>query len=107
MFINTSSAEGAPVSIMEAQSFGIPVIATDVGGVREVVAEGTGILLPVNFRINELASHIEQFIDMSLEDESAFRNNALHNWEDNFNASSNYHGFITKLNSILASSSEL
>jgi len=32
VFINTSSSEGLPVSIMEAMSFGIPVIATNVGG---------------------------------------------------------------------------
>ena len=50
LFINTSSTEGVPVSIMEAQSFGIPVIATDTGGVKEVVTEGTGSLLPVDFR---------------------------------------------------------
>ena len=49
LFINTSSTEGMPVSIMEAQSFGIPVIATDTGGVKEVVTEGTGSLLPVDF----------------------------------------------------------
>ena len=30
LFINLSSSEGVPVSIMEAMSFGIPVIATDV-----------------------------------------------------------------------------
>ncbi|MFW5852317.1 MAG: glycosyltransferase, partial [Bacteroidota bacterium] len=32
IFINVSSSEGIPVSIMEAQSYGIPCIATDVGG---------------------------------------------------------------------------
>ncbi len=42
LFINTSSTEGIPVSIMEAQTYGIPVIATDTGGVKELVTEGTG-----------------------------------------------------------------
>jgi len=32
VFINTSKSEGLPVSIMEAQSCGIPIIATSVGG---------------------------------------------------------------------------
>ena len=40
LFINTSSYEGIPVSIMEAQSFGVPVIATDVGGNTESVRNG-------------------------------------------------------------------
>ena len=49
LFINTSSTEGIPVSIMEAQSFGIPVIATDTGAVKEIVVEGTGSLLTCRF----------------------------------------------------------
>ncbi len=32
VFVNVSESEGLPVSIMEAASFGIPIIATDVGG---------------------------------------------------------------------------
>ncbi len=35
-FITTSSTEGFPVSILEAMSYGIPIIATDVGGIKEV-----------------------------------------------------------------------
>ena len=37
LFVNVSESEGVPVSIMEAFSFGIPVMATDVGGVSEIV----------------------------------------------------------------------
>ena len=36
-FVNVSASEGVPVSIMEAQSYGIPVIATAVGGTGEIV----------------------------------------------------------------------
>ena len=39
LFLNVSLSEGIPVSIMEALSFGIPCIATDVGGTKEMVAE--------------------------------------------------------------------
>lgn len=45
VFMNLSSSEGVPVSIMEAQSFGIPVIATDVGGSGEIIERDNGILL--------------------------------------------------------------
>ena len=31
LFVNMSLSEGIPVSIMEAISFGIPIIATNVG----------------------------------------------------------------------------
>jgi colanic acid/amylovoran biosynthesis glycosyltransferase len=38
--------EGVPVSLMEAMSFGIPVISTRTGGIPELVVEGAGILVP-------------------------------------------------------------
>ena len=47
----TSKNEGTPVSLIEAQAGGIPVITTDVGGVRDIVLEGeTGYIIPVNDR---------------------------------------------------------
>lgn len=32
VFVNLSESEGIPVSIIETISFGVPVVATDVGG---------------------------------------------------------------------------
>lgn len=37
--------EGIPVSLMEAMAYGVPVIATQTGGIPELV-EGAGILVP-------------------------------------------------------------
>ncbi|MBK7625716.1 MAG: glycosyltransferase [Bacteroidales bacterium] len=107
LFINTSYTEGVPVSIMEAQSFGIPVIATDTGGVRELVREGTGSLLPVGFSPSDLAKLIEKYSGLPADEENKIRVNAFHNWNMNFNASSNYEDFIMQLNSIFASSKHL
>jgi glycosyltransferase involved in cell wall biosynthesis len=103
LFINTSSTEGIPVSIMEAQSFGIPVIATDTGAVKEIVVEGTGSLLPVDFRTGDLAKLIEHYANLPDREYDNVRMNAIKNWESNFNATSNYKEFIMKVNSILAS----
>ncbi|WP_257478856.1 glycosyltransferase [Acidipropionibacterium jensenii] len=49
-FINLSSSEGLPVSMMEVAALGIPILATDVGGVAEIVHDGVnGKLLPAEF----------------------------------------------------------
>jgi glycosyltransferase involved in cell wall biosynthesis len=45
--VSTSSTEGFPVGLLEAMALGRPVVATDVGAVREIVREGvTGLLVP-------------------------------------------------------------
>ncbi|MEW5852034.1 MAG: glycosyltransferase family 4 protein [Myxococcota bacterium] len=43
----SSVHEGLPRSVLEALSAGLPVAATDAGGTREVVVEGTGQVVPV------------------------------------------------------------
>jgi glycosyltransferase involved in cell wall biosynthesis len=41
----TSISEGIPLTVIEAMAAGLPVVSTDVGGVREVVLEGSTALL--------------------------------------------------------------
>jgi len=42
----SSANEGTPVALIECAAAGMPLVATDVGGVRDVVADGTGELVP-------------------------------------------------------------
>jgi colanic acid/amylovoran biosynthesis glycosyltransferase len=54
--------EGIPVSLIEAMSYKIPVIATDVGGIKELLEENAGILIPsknVKIFAEELTNLIE------------------------------------------------
>ncbi|MFK4729864.1 glycosyltransferase [Agromyces mediolanus] len=63
-FVNVSSSEGIPVSIMEAIAFDIPVVATAVGGTPEIVgnALGTGELVDADASPARIAETIESVI---------------------------------------------
>lgn len=65
VFINLSSSEGVPVSIMEAMSFNIPVLATDVGGTSEIVSEeqGSGILVGADAAVEEISVSLERLVN--------------------------------------------
>lgn len=62
VFVHASRTEGgAPVALQEAASFGIPLVAADAGGVREVVTPESGILLPNAFTPRELGEVLNGF----------------------------------------------
>jgi glycosyltransferase involved in cell wall biosynthesis len=48
ILVLTSEHEGTPNVILEAMSFGVPVVATNVGGVPEIVPDDCGILVQPN-----------------------------------------------------------
>ncbi len=59
--LSTSDSEGMPLSLIEAQMAGVPVVSTDVGSVSEILEDGvTGYLAGKD--VKELASKIEMVI---------------------------------------------
>lgn len=47
IYLNTNRVDNMPVSVLEAVAFGLPVVATAVGGVPHLLRDGeTGLLIP-------------------------------------------------------------
>jgi glycosyltransferase involved in cell wall biosynthesis len=99
VFVNVSSSEGIPVTIMEAASFGTPVVATDVGGTHEIVKNGeNGFLLPADFTPQALLAALQKMRNMDAEAYDGFCRNARKIWAEKFSAEKNYHAFYSALN---------
>lgn len=94
VFINVSTTEGIPVSIMEAMSFGIPVIATNVGGTAEIVDDENGFLISQNPTLVEIKIAIEEALGNSQKSLAAYST-----WNDKFNAAKNYSHFVKMIQS--------
>jgi len=93
-FVNVSESEGIPVSIMEAMSFGIPVIATNVGGSSEIVRNNkNGYLLEKEFKI---ATLLECILDRQKE-YIIKRQEAHRTWREQYQAETNYREFAKLL----------
>lgn len=99
VFVNTSTSEGTPVSIMEAISCGIPVIATAVGGNQEIVSARNGILLAPNPEPAEIAEAFFSLID-DPDAAAAKRLGSRAIWQERYNAETNFNAFAARLKEI-------
>lgn len=101
LFINVSSSEGIPVSIMEAMSLGIPALATNVGGNKEIVNDENGRLISVDVTAREVADEIIRFIKLSELEWKQFSDSAYKTWKEQYNADRNYKEFADELLELL------
>ena len=92
LFINVSSSEGVPVSIMEAMSCHIPIVAPDVGGVNDMVVDGyNGILLKSHFTVSDIVLAIKK---IEFFKSSKTRDGAYKIFLERYDAKKNYVEFI-------------
>ena len=92
-FLNVSASEGVPVSVMEALSFGIPVVATDVGGTHEIVLDGqNGYLLPCEFDREMLLEAVNKTLDEKKRENLCAQARAI--WEQSCDAGVHFRKFI-------------
>ena len=102
LYVNVSESEGIPLAIMEALSCGMPVMATAVGGVQEVVSDRNGKLLSPNPSDDEIARSVLSFLDhpdLALEK----RQQSRRVWKEVCDGSRNFQDFADQLRSLVRS----
>lgn len=97
LFMLTSEYEGMPYAIMEALSFGIPVAATNVGGVSEMVNAENGFLLEKNFAPKNTAKILSDYLQGAESVITLKRSAAYAFWKENFDAEKVYPAFIEEV----------
>jgi glycosyltransferase involved in cell wall biosynthesis len=95
VFLNVSETEGIPVSMMEAMSYSVPVIGTNVGGVSEIVEHGlNGYLLSAYPTAGEVKEALERFSLLPDAEKDKLRINAFNTWQTKYNATKNYNELV-------------
>jgi L-malate glycosyltransferase len=63
IYLNTNRIDNMPVTVIEACAMGLPVVATDVGGLRDLITNGqNGILVP-DGGVHEMASAVNRLLN--------------------------------------------
>lgn len=97
VFVHLSSTEGGvPVALQEAASFGIPLLACDAGGVREIVSDRTGLLLPQDPLHRQLAQLLTEH-RASHRNTAGFRAGVRRAWAEGFTAERAFGTFAADL----------
>ena len=86
LFLNVSSSEGVPFSIMEVLSGGIPVYATAAGGTGEIIDDSVGKLLPLEITPESLGALLQQYYEEKPERKAQMRTAAFERYREKCDA---------------------
>lgn len=100
-FIHASKSEGGvSIAIVEAQSYGIPVVSTNVGGVPEVLDSNNGKLVSENASPDEIVKAVSEII-FDDNTRATLSLNARNKWKTHFEANNNFLRFANELKKII------
>ncbi|OCB70569.1 hypothetical protein B0A79_00605 [Flavobacterium piscis] len=97
LFMLPSNYEGLPMSIIEALAYGKPVIASNVGGIGEILNEKNGFAL--NNNVSDFVNKIKFYRDSASEYERASIA-ARKSYEDQFTLDKMYRKYLSLYNTI-------
>ena len=96
LILNLSQIEGIPVALMEAASFGIPMVATNTVGNPEIVNNENGFLIDVDFDAQSIADQLNCFFENE-EVIKQKRKASKETFLQYYNAAKNYPAFIDSI----------
>jgi len=99
LFINVSITEGLPVSIMEALSMAIPVVATDAGGTKEALTRSE-FLLPVDFCNEDLKKLLYMLYYLNEDDYNRLKRESFEKFKTLFDSKNNYNLFVEDIKNL-------
>lgn len=72
-----SMNEGTPVTLIEGMAAGVPILAKDVGGIRDIAPKGAGHILDADCTHQEFAAAIQEFVENPARLERSIREEIL------------------------------
>lgn len=97
LFINLSENEGLPVSIVEAMSFGIPILAPRVGSIPEILDDSFSMLVNNSDDEESIFNMIEDYYSLATDVKKQIRSRIIDKFEKELDASKNRTDFFIKL----------
>lgn len=93
LFVSLSQSEGLPVSMMEAMSYGIPIMSVSVGGISEIVHhKKSGLLIDRDAELAEITAILSEALTFEFNRESI-----IDFFDKNYNADINYFKFMKSI----------
>ncbi len=63
IYLNTNRIDNMPVSVIEACAMGLPIVATDVGGLSHIISHGENGLLVPGENVSEMVKAVTALLD--------------------------------------------
>jgi L-malate glycosyltransferase len=63
IYLNTNRIDNMPVSVLEACAFGLPVVATNVGGLPYLISDGKNGLLVENENVGQMTAAVKLLLE--------------------------------------------
>lgn len=106
-FMNLSDSEGVPVAIMEVMSCGIPTIATDVGGTKEIVLNGVnGYVVQTTDPVEKIAAAVIEMMELPEQDYQNMCRESIRLWNELSNARELYRDFYEQISMLIKQKSQ-